>query len=297
MKRIMLILLTLAAFAVIAQDTKVNVYGKFRFDYDLSKSDLDADKKVVSGFNIAKAEAGFKWTMSEELKSGFKYDFRENTISTVYADWMVNEAFTLSFGRIGGAFGPESNWGSEDFEAISAAFELGVASATLQLGNNGDTGLIIIPALSITPDLADVSLTAGVNARYNSEYAYVDTDAKPQVQDAVVDLNLFLTFGLADFSSKISTELNNLEDKMSVRLNTDVNYTVSDVNFGVTPVFHNVVKDGSELQIDTELYLSAPLTDGLKLKAIADLDNVNEAEGKLDYTFTIRFEFNPSYDF
>lgn len=326
MKKIFLVLLSLAVTTVYAteasnredvKEPKINLYGSFRVDYDLTKDDIDADIPVLDGFNIDRARIGSTWSITEKLSTKVEYDLSGNVLRIAKVDWSLNDKATLTIGRQSGIFGPESEWGSDRHEAIALDYAAGVLNVGLQVANNigGNGPVIILPAISITPDLGDIELSIGTNARYSTRhhtettttvYNVTESQALSELVtvkervDGKTDLNAFVTFGISELSFVASGEFNSLEDDMTFGANSDVNYNISDVNVGVSAVFNNIIHDDFDASTNIVGYVSKPITEGLTVKFIADFTNVadeDKAEDDNDYVFTLRFQYSPKYSF
>lgn len=303
-KIIILTLAAIIAFSAIAEENEVNLYGKFRLDYDLAKSSTELDRPAYGGFNIDRARLGFKWTMSDDLKSKVEMDINSYELRIAEVTWSAAEAFDFSVGRMYEAYAPQSEEGGSRFDGISGAFDFGVAEFVLQVGNDkaaAPAGISIMPAVIITPDLGDISLETGINAQYITEYTKTSTDPDEAI-DAASGANFYAILEVADLSALLNVDFNKLSesDKTNIYLNGDVNYTVSDVTLGasvyLTDLYSKVENDN--MQTDLDFYVGSELTDGFKVKATMGLDNIAKSNNKeMDYKFTLRFEWNPKYDF
>ncbi len=330
-KNILILLVSLTALTLFAQENTtteevkeptINLYGSFRVDYDLTKDDIDADIPVLDGFNIARARVGSTWTISDKLSTKVEYDLSGNVLRIAKVDWSLNDKATLTIGRQSGIFGPESEWGSDRHEAIAFDYTAGIVNAGLQVANNigGNGPVVLFPAVAVTPDLGDIELTVGANARYSTRHhasttttvynipagLTAETVIEPTTTtekeriDAKTDLNAFVTFGISELSFKASGEFNSLEDDMTFGANTDVNYNISDVNVGLSAVFNNLIHEDHNIATNLCGYISKPVTEGLTVKLQGDFKNIadeDKAEEGNDYTFTLRFQYSPKYNF
>ena len=112
MKRLLMFLLVLAAvFPAFADDQakpKSELYGKFRLDYDLSKSMVEASPATYGGSNIDRARFGFTTMMLDNLKALLELEVKPSStapygsfeLRIAEIDWKIMDMFTLSAGRM-----------------------------------------------------------------------------------------------------------------------------------------------------------------------------------------------------
>lgn len=297
MKKIILVsLVMLMAATAFAQD--VNLYGAFRLDYDVTKTQTETDPINLGGFNVARARLGVKWKISDEVKAKVELDVFDADYELRKAEfsWAVAEAVTITGGRMSEAFASESAQLGKRFDGVGVGVDFGMGEFVLQFGNDkgkadgkANTALTIMPAVVLTPEIEGLGLEVGVNGKLN-------TPAEATSKDLVAHANIYAIAEVADLAVTVNSDFNNLVapegTDLDVDLNADINYSIDKINVGVAGEFENLT---DKLAAGIELYAKVKVASGLKLIPIVALSDLTENE--MDYKITLRFEWKPSYDF
>jgi hypothetical protein len=313
MKKIfMLFLISLTVVSAFADDNKPKseLYGKFRFDYDLRESYLDLPHPTYGGFNVERARFGFNTMMLDNLKALLELEFKPNTSSETAkfelriaeVDWMAADMFTLSAGRMYEAFAPKSeSWGGR-FDGIGALINLGMLKVAAQVGNDKSKAyddvanhLTFMPGVIFSPAIEGVSLEVGANgkAKFTTDQATTNLSA-----------NTYACLKLAGLYALLDFDANRVDDAdaMYLDLFSEINYKIDFFTPGVKVYCYNLADNatsGKTNHIDIEPYLSFEVAKGFFINPRFALINVaaSDSANELTWKFTLRFEWNPKVAF
>lgn len=308
MNKFTALFLLLFPASMIFAEPDTNLYGEFRFDYDITEDMLDGDDPALGGYNLVKAMIGGDTVLSDSITAHFSYRMRMNSLRTAYFDWAPVDGVIVSAGRMQQVFAPESEWYNNSvnkFDGAGIAFNSGKMNFALQTGNtmenpdkkNTGEALYIMPAITYKDSYDKTNITAGVNGKYIT--AFDDTYGEADEENHL-HLNAYSQFCSKALYTLVSADFNDVQDSDSKNLdfNAEFAYKLQSITPGVMMEMHDIVHDEDDMQLDIEIYTKIMVGSSLLLQPIIGLDNMNEANNA-DFTkmFTLKCVWKPKYQF
>lgn len=295
MKKLVLILLslTLLAAAGFAQETKGKLYGAIDFDYDVTQADIDAEPAQfgTDNFNFDYVALGFSYQFSEGLMSAISVTGGDDiTLEEAYISWVVVENATLKVGKFYEKFGPELHGGLTT--GLDAAYNLGPAEIAVAAVNSGNTdyNLIIQPVVTITPEMENIDIVAGLGAEILT----------PLDQDLGLNADVNVDFGMAAGPGELGLFVEAafmgvlVEDGLMIPLGAMVDYSVDIVNPYIWVDSSDLLAD--ELTMNLEGGIGITPVENLSVTPFVYITNL-VGPADMSWAFTLRFSVAPAYNF
>jgi hypothetical protein len=302
------------AFACIAcagfaqTDAASEIYGEFEADYDYTINMAVGDTPLYGGFNIETALIGFKTSISEKLFAHIQLeaDHTDYELHYAYLDWQAADLFLFSVGRMDRVFASNSEEHKDTvFDGIGGSLCLDMVTVQLQIGadenmgiqvdDGGDLGLIIMPALVVAPDLGQISLEAGVNARF--KMAYWDALEDDYTEDAEMSVNIYVIFGIHGFELIANMDVNQFQNQEMSQsdLFFEADYLIETVKPGVMVMLYDVLQKKDDCTVNLEVYMKWEAEPGFTITPIFAFQNISAND--TTWEITLRFTWEPSIRF
>jgi hypothetical protein len=264
MKQFLLTLTTLfLAAGLFAEGAELS--GKIEIEYIVEQSEAEADPVVLGNFNVDDAELAFKYDVSDVITTKWEVEAAKGdaSLTEAWLDWDVADMLTLTFGLFDQTLGPEIY--AESAVGMDIALDFDVVVFNLEIGNEDETldsnsaALRIVPALTIAPDLGDISLEiiTGIAAVTNDP--------------AELAFDIFLDFGVADFGLFAEFLATDLEATAEGEAKVGLAYAIDIVEPYAELELKKVLSDA---EINLELGVGIEAADGLDIKPYLGLSDL-----------------------
>ncbi|MBN1410150.1 MAG: hypothetical protein JW969_04845 [Spirochaetales bacterium] len=301
------LMLTGIVYAEDMTESQNELYGYFRLDYDLSKTDVD--NQNYGGFNNARARLGWNFMFSDVLKSSLELDIQDMLSTTsipptvvtnikfairkMLISWSVMPMLNLTAGKIGWVYTPELLTGYDKFYyGIDVGISTGdMVKINLQFGNEQDTYrandktyLALMPA--VTVNVADqlIALSGKVD---------IPTPQVTGTNEMVAGLGLTVKNKLAGLSTITEFAWDNITDSAADVMNLGVllDYKINDyITPEVTAYAYNLNDSGSTYM---NVSIGPMITPVKSLLIYPFVEIKNIMQDPITWSFTFRFQWKP----